>query len=183
MIDTWYHHPRCQQCDLSWNRKGFKVATRHYRCRHHHKLNVFDVICYYHNLIIILLQSNLNILFCNHLIWPSNAALGDPGNRTWNRMLVAVATCHNHSLHFNFNFILILQRLTELRPFKCLGHLVTLWPWHFTCDLENSCLLRSSSNMYSPKRRLRYSHLLTRYCPNNLFQGATFAKHQYRGQL
>ena len=36
---TWYHHPRRQQCVLSRNVRIFKVATRHYRCRHHVKNN------------------------------------------------------------------------------------------------------------------------------------------------
>ena len=75
------------------------------------------------------------------------------------------------------------RNVTELRPPKCQGHLISLWPWLLTCDLEKSYLLRSSLGMYNLQRRLRYSHLLTRYCPCCLFQGPTSPKHEYRGQL
>ena len=36
---TWYHHPRRLQCVMGRNLRIFKVATWHYRCRHHLKNN------------------------------------------------------------------------------------------------------------------------------------------------
>ena len=47
---TWYHHPRCQQRDFSWNLRNFKVVTWHYQCHHHHKNN-----CIWYNLLSCLL--------------------------------------------------------------------------------------------------------------------------------
>ena len=44
---TWYHHPRRQQCVLSRNLRIFKVATWHYRCRHHLKNNCICYVAYY----------------------------------------------------------------------------------------------------------------------------------------
>ena len=86
---------------------------------------------------------------------------------------------YNYFLHFSFCFILIVQILTELRPFKCQGRPVSLWRWPLTCDLEK-CY---SFGMYNRERRLRYSHFLTRHCPCNLLPEQTSHKHEYRGQI
>ena len=69
-------------------------------------------------------------------------------------------------------FILIIPRLMELWPFKCQGHIVSLWRWPLTCNLE-CYLLRSSLGMYNLERQLRYSHLLMRHCLCNLFPEPT----------
>ena len=90
---------------------------------------------------------------------------------------------YNYFLHFSFIFILIIPRLTELRPFKCQCHPVSLWRWPLTCNLEKCYSLRSSFGMYNVERQLRYSHLLTRHCHCNLLSELTSPKDEYRGKL
>ena len=41
---TWYHHPRRLQSVLSRNLRIFKVAMWHFRCHHHLKIIVFQII-------------------------------------------------------------------------------------------------------------------------------------------
>ena len=91
--------------------------------------------------------------------------------------------CQTYFLHFSFCFILIIPRLTELRPLKCQSQTVNLWRWIVTCDLKKCYVLRASLDMYSLERRLRYSHLLTRHCPCNLLKVPNSPNHKYRGQL
>ena len=85
---------------------------------------------------------------------------------------------YNYLLQFSFRLILTVPRLTEWRPHECNGRLISLWPWLLTCDLERSYLLRSSLGIYNLQRRLRYSHLLTSYCPCSLFQEPISPKHE-----
>ena len=101
----------------------------------------------------------------------------------WNQILVAIATELNHLLHFSFYFILIIPRVRELRPSKCLCNTVSLLRWPLTCDLEKCYSLISSLGMYNLERWLRYSYLLARYCPCNLLSEPIFPKHEYRGKL
>ena len=117
----------------------FKVATWHYRCRHHIKNNCIwdNVACY----------SAAKFTF--PIEQPSNT----------------------YFLHFSFCFILIIPRLTELWPFKCQGHPLSLWCWPLTCNLEKFYSLISSFGMYNLKRQLWYLHLLTWDCPCNLLPG------------
>ena len=84
-----------------------------------------------------------------------------------------------------FGFISIIPRLMELWPFKCQCHPVSLWRWPLIGDLEKCYLLRSASGMYylHVEGRLRYLHLLPRYCPCNLLPEPTSPEHQYIGQL
>ena len=86
---------------------------------------------------------------------------------------------YNYFQHFSFCFILIIPTLTELRPFKCQGHPISLWRWPLTCNLEKCLSLRSSFRMYSLERKLRYLHLLTRHCHCNLLPGPTSPKDEY----
>ena len=90
---------------------------------------------------------------------------------------------YDYFLHFSYCFILIIPRLTELRPFRCQCHPVSLWRWPLTCNLEKWYSLRSSFGMYDLERRLRYLHLLTRHCPCNLLPEPTCPKHEYIGKL
>ena len=85
---------------------------------------------------------------------------------------------YNYFLHFSFCFILIILRLTELWPFKCQGHPVSMWHWPFICDLE-----KYRKVWKSIERPSRYSHLLTRHYPCNLQAKPTSLKHEYRGQI
>ena len=88
---------------------------------------------------------------------------------------------YDYFLHFSFCFILIIPRLTELRPFKCQGQTVSLWRWPLTSNLEKCYSLRSSFGMYNLERWLRYLHLLTRHCPYNLLSSPwTFFWHNLR---
>ena len=91
------------------------------------------------------------------------------------------ATVRPHTVRFFFIFII--SRLTELWPFKCQDHPVSLWRWPLTCNIEKCYSLRPSFGMYHPKRRLRYLHLLPRHCPCNLLPEPTSPKHEYRGRL
>ena len=50
--------------------------------------------------------------------------------------------------------ILISPRLSDLWPFKCQGHSVSLWCWPLTCNLEKCYSLRSSFGMYNLERQL-----------------------------
>ena len=110
---TWYHHPRRQQCVLSRSLRIFKVATWHYRCRHHLKNN-----CIWDNfgMLLIILQLNLYFQLNNHSIRPPNAASGDL--KTESATKAWLLQQHSYFLHFSFCSILIILRLTELRPFK-----------------------------------------------------------------
>ena len=90
---------------------------------------------------------------------------------------------YNYFLHFSYCFILIIQRLTELRPFKCQGHQVSLQRWPLTCNLEKWYSLRSFFSMYNLERQLRYLHLLMRHCHCNLLPEPTSPKLEYRGKL
>ena len=47
--------------------------------------------------------------------------------------------------------ISIIPRLTDLWPFKCQGHSVSLWCWPLTCNLEKCYSLRSCFGMYNTK--------------------------------
>ena len=67
---TWYHHPRRHKCVLSWNLRIVKVATRHYRWRHHHKNN-----CIWHN-------SLCWLSFCSQ-IWTFNFTTIRRGHQMW----------------------------------------------------------------------------------------------------
>ena len=91
--------------------------------------------------------------------------------------------CYNHFLHFSFCFILIIPRLTELRPFKCQGHPVSLWCWPLTCNIEKCYSLRTSFGMYNLERQLWYLYLLKRYCPCSLLPEPSSPKHEYIGKL
>ena len=62
--DTWYDHPRCQECVLSWNLRIFKVATWHDRCLHHHKKN-----CIWHNLLYWVSFCKQNTTICVLTYW------------------------------------------------------------------------------------------------------------------
>ena len=90
---------------------------------------------------------------------------------------------YNYFLHFSFCFILIIPRLTELWPFKCQGHPLSLWCWPLICNLEKCFSLRSSFGMYNLERQLWYLHLLTGHCPCNLHPEPTSPKHGYREKL
>ena len=90
---------------------------------------------------------------------------------------------NNYILHFSFCFILIIPRLTELRPFKWQGQQVSLWRWPLTCNPEKCYSLKAYFGMYNLERRLRYLHLLTRHCPCNLLPEPTSPKHECRGKL
>ena len=63
------------------------------------------------------------------------------------------------------------------------GHLVSLWCWPLTCNLEKCYSLISSFGMYNLKRQLWYWHLLTRHCPCNLLPEPNSLKHEYREKL
>ena len=82
-----------------------------------------------------------------------------------------------------FCIISIIPRLTDLWPFKCQGHSVSLWCWPLTCNLEKCYSLRSSIGMKNLERQLWYLHLLTRHCPCNLLAEPTSPKHEYRWKL
>ena len=61
--------------------------------------------------------------------------------------------------------MLIIPRLTELWPFKCQGHPVSLWRWPLTCNLE-SVIHWDRLLACNLERQLWYLHLLTRHCPS-----------------
>ena len=79
--------------------------------------------------------------------------------------------------------ISIIPRLTDLWPFKCQGHSVSLWCWPLTCNLEKCYSLRSCFGMYNLERQLWYLNSLTRHCPCNLLAEPTSPKHEYRWKL
>ena len=67
---------------LELKSENFKVATWHYRYRHHPKnldLTIFAMF-------IIILEPNLKFQFHKNPIWPLNTASGDLENRKWNRV-------------------------------------------------------------------------------------------------
>ena len=79
--------------------------------------------------------------------------------------------------------ISIIPRLTDLWPFKCQGHSVSLWCWPLTCNLEKCYSLRSCFGMYNLERQLWYLNSLTRQCPCTLLAEPTSPKHEYRWKL
>ena len=83
------------------------------------------------------------------ILQPSNMAAKCGVRRSWTPKVKpnlgwrSNITIHTYFLHFSFCLILILPRLTEFRSFKYQGHIVSLWPWPLTCDLEFFYLSRS----------------------------------------
>ena len=87
-------------------------------------------------MLLIILQLNLHFQVNNHPIRPPNAPSGDLGTESETESWLLLQQSYNYFLHFIFCFILIIPRLTELCPFKCQSHPVSLWFWHLTCNLE-----------------------------------------------
>ena len=72
--------------------------------------------------------------------------------------------------------------MTELRPFKCQGHLVTQWLWPLTCDLEKVSFKRYYSVMCNLEIRLCYSHCVFFIGLRNLLSEPPSLKQEYRLQ-
>ena len=168
---------------VSWaeqKHENFKVATWHYLCRHHLKNNCIwdDLLCC--------------LLFCSW-IYTSNWTTIQYGRQMRHQAILQTESeteswllqqhRYNYFLYFSFCFILIISRLTELRPFKYQGHPVSLWHWPLTYNLERCFSWRFSFDMYNLERLLRYLNLLTRHCTCNLLPEPTSTKHECRGKL
>ena len=124
----------------------FKVATWHYRCRHHLKNNCICNVAYY---------SAAKITF--PIAQSSNKATKCGIRGYWKlKVKPNLGCCSNiaiyYLLHFSFCFVLIIPRLTELWPIKCQGHPLSLWCWPLTCNLEKCYSLRSCFGMYNLER-------------------------------
>ena len=105
----------------------------------------------------------------------------------WSENVRMVATshyrCHHHHknncIWHNLLFWLFCSFQFYNHPIghKMRSQAVSMWVWPLACDLEKSYLLRSSFVMYNIERLLRYSSLLTRYCPCNMLPEPTSPKH------
>ena len=136
---------------------------------------VFEMICY------VAYYSAIKFTF--PIEQPPNKAAKCGSMRPWKlKLKPTLGCCSNIAITISyisvFVFILIIPKLTELRPFKYHGHHVSLWCWSLICNLEKCYPLRSSFGMYNIERQLRYLHLLTRHCPCNLLPEPTSPKHE-----